>query len=134
MAATEIYDKVSLATADYDYTLTLAAQGTVSEEWVRNQVIHRADDNTRETITLSPAQFFVNFEFKQLSESDIGVLVDLYYDDAKAKGRARSFRWSAHDGHTYVVYFDCAMTRSGNAMSRLGAGGLRFEIKGKIAD
>jgi len=59
MAAIEIYDKVATATPDYDYTLTLRAQGEIVEEWVRNQVVHRADDGTVEVITLAAAKFFV---------------------------------------------------------------------------
>ena len=134
MSEVEIYDKVAVAVPDYDYTLTIKAQGNVSEDWERNQTLLRADDNSRQTITHGGAMFFVNLQFNQLSASDSGVIVDLYWDDAKAKGQARSFKWVSHDGHTYVVYFACKVTRSGNAMSRMGITGLRFEVKGKIFD
>ena len=133
MSAKEPYDYVSTATADYDYTLTLKAQGKVIEEGYKNQVIHRADDNSRTTVTLAGSTFFLNYNVNQLAESESGSVFELYHDAAKANGIAKTFKLAAHDGHTYVVWFDCKFTRDGNAVSRWGIPGLRFEIKGKIA-
>jgi len=134
--AFEPYDYVSTVTPDYDYTLTIKAQGEISEEGYKNQTIHRADDNSREVATLSTGSiFFVSFEWKQLSEADSGTIFDLYHDPAKANGMARSFKWgSLYDGHTYVVAFSGSLTRQGNAVSRWGIPSVKFEILGRIAD
>lgn len=136
MSAAEIYDYVPLATPDYNYTLTLKAQGEITEEGYKNQVIRRADDNSREVATISSGSiFFVSFDWKLLNESDSGTIFDLYHNAAKANGMARSFRWgSLYDGHTYVVCFSGPLTRRGNAVSRWGIPQVKFEIIGKISD
>jgi len=132
--AFEIYDFVDVVTADYDYTLTIKAQGKVKESGGSNQVVNRADNNSRETITLSDKLFYIEFNLNQVTATESGTMMDLYFDEAKAHEKARSFKWAAHDGHTYVVYFDCTFTRDGNAVTRWGHPGIRFEVKGKIAD
>ena len=135
MAAKEIYDHVSTTTADYDYTLAITAQGAVRESGYKNQVVHRADDNTREVVTLSSgSMFFVEWDWNLLTETESGTVFDLYHDTDKANGKANSFKWTGHDGHTYVVAFDCAFTREGTAVSRWGVPGLRLEIIGRIID
>jgi len=135
IAASEIYDFVDLATEDYNYTLTIEAQGKLTESGYKNQVVHRADDNTREVVTLAAdSLFFVSWNWNVLSEAEAGTLHDLYHDAAKANGMASSFKWDAHDGHTYVVVFDCKFTRTGTAITRWGLPGIRLEIIGRIAD
>jgi hypothetical protein len=136
ISAAEIYDYVSTVTADYTTTtLTIKAQGVVTEEGQKNQVIHLADDNSEERITLSTGSiFYVSWDWAQLSESDAGTIMDLYHDSAKANGMGNSFKWTAHDGHTYVVRFAMPLTRSGNALSRWGFQGIRLRILGRIAD
>ena len=135
MAATEVYDKVATVVADYDYTLSLKAQGEITEEGSKNQVLHRADNNSREVCTFANSFFFVSFDWRQLSESDAGLIFDIYHDPVKANGMARSFRWgSLYDGHIYVVAFSGPLTRRGNAISRWGIPQVRFEIIGRIAD
>ena len=58
MAASEPYDFLSTITPDYDYTLTIKAQAPITEEGWKNQVIHMADDNTEERITLSTGSIY----------------------------------------------------------------------------
>lgn len=134
MAAKEPYDYLSVVTADYDYTLTIKAQGTVTEEGWKNQVIHMADDNSEERITLSSGSiFYVSWSWAQLSESDAGTILDLYHDASKANGMGRSFKWMGHDGNSYVVRFDMKLTRTGTASSRWGFGDVRLRILGKVS-
>ena len=130
-----IYAFVDTVTADYDYTLSIAAHGMITEEGFKNQVIHRADNNSREVITLCAGSiFFVSWDWAQLSALESGTIFDLYHDSTKANGKANSFKWSAHDGHTYVVAFDCNLLRKGNSINRWGLPGIRLEIIGRIAD
>jgi len=134
MAAKEPYDFLSIVTADYDYTLTIKAQGSVSEEGYKNQVIHLADDNSEERITLSTGSiFYATYPINQLSESESGTIFDLYHDPVKANGIARSFKLTAYDGHDYVVRFDGKLTRTGNSVNRWGMPGIRFRILGKVS-
>ncbi len=122
------------AVADYDYTLSIKAQGQITEEGFMNQTVHRTDDNKRRVVTHSTGSlFFISFPWNILSEANSGTIFDLYHDPAKAKGMARSFRF-AYDGHTYVVVFDCKFTRQGQAVTRWGIPAVRFEIIGRITD
>jgi hypothetical protein len=76
----EPYDYLSTITSDYDYTLTIKAQGTVTEEGYKSQVIHLADDNSEEVVTLSPNSiFYVSWNWGLLSESESGTIFDLYH-------------------------------------------------------
>jgi hypothetical protein len=118
-------------TADYTTALTIKAQGVVTEEGSKNQVIHMADDNSEERITLSTGSIlYVNWDLNQLSESDAGTVMDHYHDPAKANGIGRTFKWTAHDTKNYVARWDCKLTRSGNALSRWGFKGLRLRVLG----
>lgn len=118
-------------TADYTTALVIKAQGVVTEEGCKNQVIHIADDNTEERITLSTGHlFYVSWNIAQLSESDAGTFFDHYNDPAKANGMGRTFKWTAHDGYNYVARYDCKLTRSGNSLSRWGFPGIRMRVLG----
>lgn len=133
MAAKEIYDYVSVVTPDVDVTLALEAQGEISEESLENCVIHLGDDGSEERISLSTTPvFYVTFGYNVLSEADSGTILDLYH--TSACGMALSFKWSAYDGHTYVVRFDSNLTRAGQAMSRMKMQGIRLKILGRIED
>lgn len=118
-------------TADYTTALTIAAQGIVTEEGYKNQVIHLADDNSEERVTLVAGSiFYVVWNYNQLSESDAGIVFDHYHDPAKANGMARSFKWTAHDTKNYVARWDCKLSRAGNALSRWGFQALRLRVLG----
>jgi len=135
LSAYEPYDYLPTITPDYDYTLTIKAQGTVTEDGYKNQVVHLADDNSEERITLSPNSiFYVSWDWALLSETDSGTIFDLYHDPLKANGIGRSFKWAAHDGHTYVVRFAMNLSRAGNNVSRWGLPGVKMRILGRIAD
>jgi hypothetical protein len=118
-------------TADYTTTLVINAQGEVTEEGYKNQVVHLADDNSEERVTLVAGSiFYVTWNLNQLSESDAGTVFDHYNDPAKANGMGKTFKWTAHDGTTYVARWDCKLSRSGNAVSRWGIKGLKLRVLG----
>lgn len=136
ISASEIADFVSVVTADYDYTLAIKAQGNITEEGYKNQVIHLGDDNSEERISLSTGSiFYVTYPINLLSESESGTIHDLYHDPIKANGMGRSFKLTTYDssGVNYVVRFDCKLTRSGNSVNRWGFPGIRFRILGKVS-
>ena len=134
MAASEIYDFVSVATPDYDYTLEIRAQGILTEEGYKNQIVHLADDiSAEERITLSTGSVFsVSWAWNILSEDNAGTIFDLYHDPLKADGIANSFKWLSHDGHTYVVRFDCKLPRTRQSARQWGFSSVRLKILGKI--
>jgi len=132
--AYEPYDYMSIVTPDYDYTLVIKAQGNVTEEGYKNQVIHLADDNTEERITLSTNSiFYISWDWGLLSESDSGTIFDLYHDPVKANGVARSFKLTAYDGHDYVVRFAMNLQRTGNSVKRWGLPGVKMRILGRVS-
>jgi len=136
LSASEPADFLSIVTADYDYTLAIKAQGTITEEGWKNQVIHMGDDNSEERITLSTGSiFYLTYPINLLSESESGTIFDLYHDPVKANGMGRSFKLTTYDngGSNYVVRFDCKLTRSGNSVNRWGVPGIRFRILGKVS-
>jgi hypothetical protein len=134
LAAKEPYDFLSVVSPDYDYTLSIAAQGTVTEEGFKNQLIHMADDSAENRITLSTGSiFYVSWNWNQLSEDDSGTIFDLYHDSAKANGIGNTFKWAGHDGHVYVVRFDMKLQRVGNAVSRWGIPGVKVRLLGVAA-
>lgn len=131
MAAKEPYDYVSTVAADVDVTLSITAHGVVTEESKENAIIHLGDDESEERIILSSTPvFYISFQWAQLSESDSGTVLDLYH--TSAQGMGKSFKW-VHDGHTYVVRFDCTLSRAGNSHNRYGSQ-IRLKILGRIAD
>ena len=134
ISAKEPYDYISSVTPDYDYTLTIKAQGSVTERGMFNQILHTADDGSDEVVTLAttPIFYFV-WKWNQLSESNAGTILDLYFDPLKAKGMARSFKLTGHDGNSYVVKFaNNDLARTGNASSRWGYPDIKFKVIGKV--
>jgi hypothetical protein len=119
-------------TPDYNASMGLNAQGTISEESSKSQVVHYGVDGSEERISFGTASiFYVTYRFNQLSESDSGTVFDFYNDPTKANGKQRSFEWShVGDSHIYCVRFDCDLKRSGNSVSRYGYPDIRLKILG----
>jgi len=117
MAAKEMYDYLSAATADVAITLGAGAyeihpQGVIVERGSKYQEIRESDANDEERISFSDDSVFrVVLQWETITESEAGTLIDIYYDAAKANGTVNSFQWAHVDGHTYVVRFDCDMER-----------------------
>jgi hypothetical protein len=135
MSAAEIYDRTSAVSPDYNYTLTLKPQGIIEEVSNKNGIIHLGVDGSEERINFNTTSiFYLNYEYKQLSESDSGLIFDLYNDPAKANGCQRSFYITYGDGHTYTCRFDCKLTRKGNSVTRYGLPGISLKILGHKND
>ena len=136
MAASELYDFLSTITPDYSTTtLTISAQGEVTEESDKSQAIHIGVDGSEERISFNTSPiFYISWSYNILTESDAGTLFDLYNDSAKANGRQRSFKYQHGDGHTYVVRFDCTLIRKGRSVRTYGLPGIRLKVLGRIAD
>lgn len=114
MSDKEMFDYLSTVTPDYSaITLTIKPQEVVREEGQLNQSIHLGADGSEEVVTYSTKKiFYVNLLWPRKSSSDIGTILDFYYDSTKGNGIARSFKWDhPTDGHTYIVKFRDKMTR-----------------------
>ena len=136
MAAKEIYDYVSTVTPDNDVTLSVEPQNVLVERATKNQIIHLADDGSEERVSLSADSiFWVVLQWNYLNESDAGTLLDFWNSATKGNGRAESFKWShPTDGHTYVVRFDCDISRALQPASRFSVPEVTLKILGRIAD
>jgi hypothetical protein len=107
----------------------------VSEESQKNGVVHLGVDGSEERIAFGTASiFFIAISLGTLSESDSGTVFDWYNDSAKANGMQRSFKYAFGDGHTYVVRFDCKLTRSGKRLASYSVDGIRLKVLGRISD
>jgi len=141
MANAEMYDYLSTIAADVAITLgagsyAIHPQGTITETGDKNQIIHTADDDSEERVSLSDNSiFYVTFAWNTITGAESGSLMDLWHDPAKANGRQKSFMW-AHpdDGHTYVVRFDCSLPRARRAYDIYGILKISIRVLGRIAD
>lgn len=136
MAAQEMYDYLSTITPDYTTTtLSISAQGQVSEVSSKPQVVHVGTDGSEERISFNTSSiFYVSWDYNVLTASDSGTIFDFYNDSAKANAKQRSFYFAHGDGHTYVVRFDMDLTRRGQHVSRYGLPGVRLKVLGRKAD
>ncbi|MCK9265211.1 MAG: hypothetical protein M0R18_15615 [Deltaproteobacteria bacterium] len=139
MAAKEMYDYLSTATPDYSATtLSVTPTDVLVEDGQFNQALHQTDDNGRNVVTLADTPIFVvRLQWQMRSEEDAGTIVDFYFDTDKAKGMARSFKWSHPlDGHTYVVKFASPLPRgfSSRVPNRHNIDEVQLAVLGVIAD
>jgi len=134
MAAKEIYDYISIATADNDQTMTLEARGDVQENTSKNQIIHLGVDGSEERVTISDTVIaYLVYPFSALSDSDAGTVFDFWHDAAKGNGKVESFKLQYTDGHTYVVRFESNMDRV-RKLGGFSSVDVVFKILGRIAD
>lgn len=136
MAAKELYDYLSDKTADFiDRILTVSPQGVVEEESSHDGVIHIAGDGSEERINFGASStFWLKMNWNILSEDDSSTIFDFYNDASKANGCNRSILLQYGDGHTYVVRFDCTLTRVGPKASMYRYQNVRFKVLGRVAD
>lgn len=134
MAAKEMWDYLSTASADSTYTLsTPYPQDILTEKGNINQVIHLGDDGSEERIGLSSsAIFYVDLKWKGLNSSDAGDIMDFYFSTARANGRLNSFIWThPTDGHSYTARFDCDLPQTLSPGSIFGISKIRLKILGR---
>ena len=132
MSAQEPYDYLPIAVPDVNVTLSITAQGKVTETSSENTVIHLGDDGSEERVILSSTPVFtLSWGYNILSAADSGTILDLYH--TSAQGMGRSFK-VVHDGHTYVARFASTLTRAGQHANRLGISGVSLKLLGRILD
>jgi hypothetical protein len=133
MAASEVYDFVSVATPDYNAEIGILPQGEIQEQSAKNQKVHYGVDGSEKVVSFeSNFIFYISIGWKSLSEADSGTIFDWYNDPLKANGTQRSFKYIWGDGHTYVVRFVDKLSRVGQLVSLYGISGVKLKILGKI--
>lgn len=136
----EMYDFLSTVTPDYNYTLDMQPHDTLVEDGTKNVKIKEYDDDSEtRIIRSSQSVFFVDLTFSYLSESNAGILFDLYHDSAKACGMAKSFKWLNYAEpstrrHTYVVRFASPLPRTIRSAQSYAFGTLKLKMLGRILD
>ena len=107
-------DYLPVATADYDYTLSVTPQAVMPQEGDKLQVVHEYDDGTVAVVTLAQqSKFNIQVQWNLLSNSDASTILDLYHDSNKAN--ARAYTWYFHhpiDERDYVVRFMTQLTQT----------------------
>lgn len=139
----EIWDFLSSTTVipDYNGILDIKRAVDITEDGVKNQIVHIGDDNSEEVISLSDESvFYVNIGWDGLTESESGTIYDYYHDTDKGNGMANSFEWTHYnenpDPHNYVVRFASSVPRVINkGMSAIHSmTGVKLKILGRPAD
>ena len=136
-----MYDYLDVVTPDYggdssDAPLSLTPHNIMTELSEKNQVIHTADDNSEERISLSDDNIFsVTLSWDIITEDESGTIVDFYFDTNKGNGITRTFTWEhPTDGHTYVVRFDGKIKRQIRPASLYDIKSITLRVVGRIAD
>jgi len=108
MAAKTMWDYLSVVDADNNVILNVSPNKIITEEGSKNASIRTADDGTEKRVSLSDTPiFYVTLIFSNRNASDIGTVMDFYYDSSKGNGNAESFTWiHPTDTHRYTVRFD----------------------------
>ena len=135
MAAKEMYDYLSEVTADYtDTELDIDCHEALQEMGEKVQHEHIFSDGQRGVVTMSANSYFiVTLNMTLLSLSDSGLVMDMYHDEDKANGKARTFYWvHPRDGHTYTVKFMEALGSSFSALvsSRISHPAIKLFVVG----
>jgi hypothetical protein len=98
---------LSTVSADYAYTLQIAPQNQITILPIKSQSMLFTDDNNPLIINSNDStKFIVELEWDMLKLSDSETIMELWCDNTKANGIARSFRWYNHsDTKTYVTHY-----------------------------
>lgn len=139
MAQKEMYDYIATGvTADYTgATLSVTPTNVIKETGQFNQRIFWHDDGSVRVISHSPTtpQFFVEFEFQNMTQEDAGTVFDFWADGAKAYGSMRSIYYEhPWDGHQYVIRFVTPFSRSmsSEVYNRLSISMLKAIVEGAV--
>jgi hypothetical protein len=132
MAEKTMWDYLDSLTSDSSATLTVSPQEVLMEEGFKNQIVRTGDDGSEEVVTLSSKNlFYATLQFPRKNASDIGTVLDFYFDAAKGDGKSRTFRWQHVDGHVYVVRFADEIRREIMNYTQ-GIASIRLRILGKL--
>ena len=132
--AYELYDYIDVATADVDVTLTVNPQAVLKTNVLKNQVVRKGDDGSREVLNFSGTPIpYISLRYDLLDATDVGTIFDIWMDTAKANGKLNSFKFSHPDGHIYVVSFESDMDM-GQSPTSYSMNTIKFYVEGRIAD
>ena len=134
MAASEMWDYLSVVTADYTATsLILNPHRILTESGQKNQVVHLGVDGSEEIVTLSSQTiFYVSLQWDVLTPSDAGTVYDLYHDTNKANGISNTFYWDhPTDGHSYTVRFTGLFKRAIRPASIHSVAEIKLKVLGR---
>jgi hypothetical protein len=104
----EMAHYLSVAVADYNYTLNIPPHNVMPIAGSKNQVSYELDDKTVSVVPISnTSSFDVELQYEAISESNAGLILDLYHDTEKCNGSQKTFYWTHpfESGNTYVVRF-----------------------------
>jgi len=128
-----MHDYLSDVAADCVTTLSVTPDAVLTEKGRKHQVLHIFDDASVVGVSINDDSYFeVTLQWDVISESDAGLILDMWHDKTKANGIENMFYW-VHpiDGHTYTVRFlteiERAYSQALGIMQRVSQVTLRVE-------
>ena len=146
MANYEIFDYLDDMIADYtttEFSSGIPPQSVIWSDGGNNVVINEADDGSEERIVVSEKMvFYITVQYKNLSRSDHGDLMDFFFNSDKACGLKRSFYWTnitdgpvyPTDTHTYVCRFTSRFYIVKQVNDVFGTLNVRMKVLGRKAE
>ena len=125
------YDFLYSLAPDYNYTLRIKPQLILTEETSKSGQVLAGQDGTEARLSYNdyPCIIFA-WDWALLSADEAGEIFDLYNHPDKACGKLRTFKYLHDDGFTYVVRFDCNLTRKSPGLSSYALPGIRLKVLG----
>lgn len=117
MSIKRMSDYLPIKTADYTaVTLEITPHSVLNEEGEKKQIVHEFDSGIMNVYNLGTTYFNITLQWDYLTDTEAGVITDLYHNPNKADGRRKTFYWKhPTDGKTYVVRFMAPLVRSERA-------------------
>lgn len=85
---------LAVKTADYTTTeLSVTPHSVLTEEGIKNQILHEFDDGSVDVVTLSDSYFTVTLQWDWLNSTDKNTILDMFHSASKANGMAKTFYW-----------------------------------------
>jgi hypothetical protein len=111
----DMSDYLSDVAADYTAEeLDIPPHNEISFSGEKEQFVHKFSDGQRGVVTMSSTSYFtVTLEWYRLGPDNAGFIMDLFHNENKANGIARSFYWK-HPGQEtrYTVKFAEPLSQS----------------------
>lgn len=118
MAAKTMADYLSAVSADYTAeTLSVTPQNVMTENSMKKQVVHEADDKTVAVTSYTDDSLFeIELQWDIISDEDAGTIMDFWNNSSKANGREWTFYWQHPiESNIYTVRFLSPLSRSKRA-------------------
>lgn len=136
MAVKTMADYLPIKVADYTIEVfEFWPEEALPERGEKNQIGHRYDDRTFRAVTLSSGSFFtMDWQFLLMPVGEAGEMVDLYHNESKANGMAKTWYWKHPlSENVYVVRFlnkELPKTTKAGVVGYVEISGIQISVEG----